>query len=103
MIQGFRTNINFSKLGYQYFKVDIYLKEYRQRNHIISYIKSDPHLMSINITTGLSHLELELYLINVNHLCNLMYTINNEFPNAIRNYKYFIFQNVHKYVFMPGI
>ena len=66
-------------------------------------MKSDPHLMSINVTTGLSHLELELYLKNVDHLCKIMNIINNKFPNAIRNYKYFIFQNVHKYVFMPGI
>ena len=103
VIQGFRANINLEKIGVQYFKVDIYLKEYKQRDCIINYVKSNPYLISINVTTGLSHLELEFHLKNVNHLCNLMNDINKKFPSAIRNYKYFIFQKVHKYVFMPGI
>ena len=55
VIQGFRANINLEKIGVQYFKVDIYLKEYKQRDCIINYVKSNPYLISINVTTGLSH------------------------------------------------
>ncbi len=101
VIQGFRANINTAKLGYQYFKVDIYLREYKQRKEIINYIKFNPHLMCINSTTGLSDLELEFHLENLPHLNHIMQDITNKFPNAVRNYKYSNAQKIHKLVWMP--
>lgn len=101
VIKAFRTNIEFSRLGYQYFKVDIYLRDYNQREKIIDYITSDPHLVSIDVTTGISHLELEFHLRNFPQLYQIMSDINRTFSHAIRNYKYFTFQKTHKYVFLP--
>ena len=101
IIQGFRVNIDYSKLGYQYFKTDIYLKDYSQRKKIISFIKTNPHLISINETTGVSHLELELHLKSLTHLHEVMNEIQTRFPLAVRNYKYFNFQKIHKYAFFP--
>jgi DNA-binding Lrp family transcriptional regulator len=101
IIRGFRVNIDFEKLGYHYFKADIYLKDYQQRRKIIQFITTNPHLISINETTGSSHLELELHLPSLSDLHNLMNDINKTFPNAMRNYKYFIFQKIHQYVFLP--
>lgn len=101
VIQGFRANIDTAKLGYQYFKVDIYLREYKQRKEIINYIKLNPHLMCINSTTGLSDLELEFHLENLPHLSYIMRDITNKFPNAVRNYKYSNAKKVHKLVWMP--
>jgi len=101
IIQGFRVNIDYSKLGYQYFKTDIYLKDYSQRKKIINFIKTNPHLISINETTGLSHLELELHLKSLTHLHEVMNEIQTRFPLAVRNYKYFNFQKIHKYTFFP--
>jgi DNA-binding Lrp family transcriptional regulator len=101
VIRSFRANIDYAKIGYHFFKADIYLKDYSARNKIINYITLDPHLISINETTGSSHLELEFHLPSLSHLHNLMNEINTTFPNAMRNYKYFNFQKVHKYVFLP--
>jgi len=101
IIQGFRVNIDYSKLGYQYFKTDIYLKDYIQRKKIINFIKTNPHLISINETTGVSHLELELHLKSLLHLNEVMNEIQTRFPLAVRNYKYFNFQKIHKYTFFP--
>jgi Lrp/AsnC family transcriptional regulator for asnA, asnC and gidA len=101
IIQGYRANIDIAKIGYQYFKIDIYLKDYHQRRKIINYVVTNPHLVSINETTGISHLELELHLKSITDLHNFMNDINIKFPNALRNYKYFIFQKTHKYLFLP--
>jgi Lrp/AsnC family leucine-responsive transcriptional regulator len=101
VIKAFRPNIDLSKIGYCYFKVDIYLKDYKQRSNIITYIKSNPHLFSIDVTTGLSHLELEFHLKDLTALHSLMDEMNKKFPLAIRNYNYFLFEEVHKYVFLP--
>ena len=101
IIQGFRTNIDFEKIGYQYFKVDVYLRDYKQRNKIINYIKNNPHLVAIDETTGVSHLELEFHLKSLNQLHDIMNDLNVKFPFALRNYKYFNIQKIHKYVFLP--
>lgn len=101
VIQGFRVNIDNAKLGYQYFKVDIYLREYKQRKKIIDYIKYNPYMTCINSTTGLSDLELEFYLEDLPHIKHIMQDLTEKFPNAVRNYKYFSIQKLRKLVWMP--
>ena len=100
VIKAFRANIDFSKLGYQYYKVDIYLRDYSQREKIIEYITSNPFLVSLDVTTGVSHLELEFHLRNFSQLHNIMSDINTTFPHAVRNYQHFTFQQIHKYTFL---
>ncbi len=101
IIKSFRANIDHTKLGYQYFKLDIYLKDYSQRDKIINYIKNNIHLFSIDFTTGSSHLELEFFVKDLSHLNEIMGEINNKFPGSMRNFKYFNFKEVHKYLFFP--
>lgn len=99
IIKGFRPDIDYSKLDYQYYKLDLYLKDYSQRNKIINYIRNNPYLYSIDVTTGVSHLELEFNVKNLEHLNSIMGKINDNFPGAMRNYQYLVFKDVHKYSF----
>lgn len=99
IIKSFRPDINYSKLGYQYYKLDLYLKDYSKRNKIISYIKNNPHLYAIDVTTGGSHLELEFHIKNLELLDNIIGGINRFFPGALRSYQYLIFKDIHKYSF----
>lgn len=101
IIRSFRVNIDYTKLGYLYFKVDIYLKDYSQRNKIIEYISTDPHIVSINETTGISHLEIEVIVPTLHQLHQIMNDLYQKFPYAMRNHKYFMFTHLHKYVFLP--
>lgn len=101
IIKSFRANIDHTKLGYQYFKLDIYLKDYSQRNKIINHIRNNIHLFSIDVTTGSSHLELEFFVKDLSHLNEIMGEINKKFPGSMRNFKYFNFKEVHKYLFFP--
>jgi len=101
VIQGFGACINIEKLGFQYFKVDIFLREHRQRKKITDYIKYNPYMMCINSTAGLSDLELEFYLGDLLHLQLIMQDIADKFPKAIRNYKYFNIQKTHKLIWIP--
>jgi len=101
IIKGFRANIDHTKLGYQYFKLDIYLKDYSQRNKIINHIRNNIYLFSIDVTTGSSHLEFEFFVKDLSHLNEIMGEINKKFPGSMRNFKYFNFKEVHKYLFFP--
>ena len=101
VIQGFRTNLDFTKLGYKHFKVDIYLMAYEKAGDITNYLLSNPHLVYIDYTAGFSDLELEFHLKDSDELHRIMDDVISRFPNTIKNYRYFIFSKIYKMRYMP--
>lgn len=101
VIQGFRVEIDYLKLGYQYFKVDIELKDHKKRKHIIDYVKSNPNLIIIDETAGYVDLELEFHLENLNQLLQIINDIKDKFPNTIQNYKHFYVIEIYKMNYIP--
>lgn len=103
VIQGYRVHIDYSKLGYQYFKVDIDLADYSKIKKIISYIKKNPYLVLIDRSVGFADLELEFYIKSYDHLNNIMADLINIFPDAIKNYKQFFISKIYKSQYIPEI
>ena len=103
VIQGFRTDIDFSKLGYQFFKADIYLKDYSKRQDIIKHVRTNPVVIRIDQSVGVSDLELEFHVRTLQEFHRIMQNIINEFPDAIKNYKYVYASKLHKMNYMPEI
>jgi Lrp/AsnC family transcriptional regulator for asnA, asnC and gidA len=101
VIQGFRVNLDISKLGYKWFKVDIDLRDYTKRDHIISYMKANPHLIIVDESAGVTDLEFEFHLKNLSQLHEIMEDINIKFPNVVKNYKYIYAVDVYKMHYMP--
>jgi DNA-binding Lrp family transcriptional regulator len=101
VIQGFRTDIDFGKLGYQFFKTDIDLKDYKQRGKIINYTKTNPNLVRIDKSVGISDLELEYHVQNLDQFHQIMKDLINKFPDAIKKYKYVYASKLHKMNYMP--
>ena len=101
VIQGFRVNLNILKLGYKWFKVDIDLRDYAKREHIINYIKSNPHLIIVDESAGVTDLEFEFHLKSLNQLHEIMGNISSKFPDVIKNYKYIYATDVYKMHYMP--
>ena len=101
VIQGFRVNLDISKLGFKWFKVDIDLRDYRQRDKIISFMKSNPYLIIVDESAGVTDLEFEFHLKSLNQLHQIMEEINIKFPNVVKNYKYIYAVEVYKMHYMP--
>ncbi len=101
VIQGFKTNIDFTILGYQFFKADIYLQDYKQRGNIINYVKTNPHLVRIDRSVGISDLELEFHVKSLNQFHEIMKDICNKFHNIIKQYKYVYASKLHYMNYMP--
>ena len=96
LIIQFDVKIDWSKLGYQYFKIDFYLKEFSKINQIINYIEKNPHLAYVDNTVGYADLELEFFLNNTNQLRQVVEDLSKSFPGAIKNYTYFTTIKAHK-------
>jgi len=101
VIQGFRADIDIGKLGYQFFKADIDLKDYKQRGKIINYAKTNPHLIRIDKSVGISDLELEYHVRSLEEFHQIMKDLINQFPDAIKKYRYVYASTLHKMNYMP--
>lgn len=101
VILRFHVTINWEIIGYKWFKVDLYLKDYNKIHQIIKYLETNPHLSYIDKTFGYADLELELIVKNVDQLKQIIEDLSSKFPKMIRSYTYFSVAKSHKWVDMP--
>ena len=101
LIQSFRTAVNLQELGFKQFKVNIQLRDFSKRMHIIKHLENSPLLYYFSASLGLCDLELELIVRDANHLLDIMDNISDEFPDAIRNYDYYSEVINYKETFLP--
>jgi Lrp/AsnC family leucine-responsive transcriptional regulator len=101
VILKFHLTIDWELIGYKWFKVDLYLKDYNKIYQIMQFIEANPHLAYIDKTFGYADLELELIVENVEQLKQIIEGISNKFPKMIRSYIYFSVSKSHKWIEMP--
>lgn len=101
VIKGFRVNIDFSKFGYRYFKVDINLRDRSRINEITKFIIKNPHVRFQDFSLGYVDLEFELYLKSIDQLHEFMEEISIRFPESIKDYSYYTIINQIKYSLFP--
>ena len=101
IIKGYGITFDLAKLGYNIFKLNIYLRSYKVRRDIIGHVSRHPGLVCIDDTAFESHLELEFHLEHISQLYEIMEDISASFPNAVKNYTYYNVVDVHKYQWMP--
>ena len=101
VIQGFRVSIDYSKLGYRFFKVNIDLNDYNDRSRMITYIKYNPNLIMIDKSIGYYDLELDLWVENLNRFHDIMDDLTIKFPKSIKNYTYVHDVKLHKLLYIP--
>jgi Lrp/AsnC family transcriptional regulator for asnA, asnC and gidA len=89
IIIAYRLQIDFSKIGYYNFKVDIELNQFDKVDSILNYIKSNPNFEYMCKTIGYVDLEIGFFLNNSYQLNQIMEDLSSKFPDAIKNYTYF--------------
>jgi Lrp/AsnC family transcriptional regulator for asnA, asnC and gidA len=101
VIQAYRVSIDYSKLGYQFFKVNIDLNNYNDRERMIGYIRQNPHLTMIDKSIGYHDLELDFWLKNLNQFHRIMDDLTIRFPGVIKNFNYVHNPYKHKMLYIP--
>ncbi len=90
IIKSFTYIFQSSKLiGVNWYKVFIFLRDYKKTEKIIEYIKNNKHLSSIDKVLGYDDLELQFFFKDTSQLHQTMEDLSAKFPNAIKYYKYF--------------
>jgi len=101
VIQAFRVNLDLSKLGLQHFKVDIYLKEHKQKKAIWNFLKEKPYFEYLNVSVGWCDLEPEFVVKNVEELDQVFNDISSNFPDAIKKLNFWITEESYKERWLP--
>ena len=89
IIIAYRLQIDFSKIGYYTYKVDIELNQFDKIDNILKYIISNPNFEFICKTICYVDLEIAFLLNNSIQLNQIMEDLSSKFPGAIKNYTYF--------------
>jgi Lrp/AsnC family transcriptional regulator for asnA, asnC and gidA len=97
VIVKYLVNIDWPKIGYQWYKADIVLKDPEKMQKIVDYIENNPNLIIRITSLGYVDLELTFCLNSANQLHQIFEDLSSKFPGAIKNYKYFSSTKIHKW------
>jgi DNA-binding Lrp family transcriptional regulator len=104
IIQKFTIIIDWEKIGYQSYIVEINLKNYNKKYEIMEYVRHNPNLWFIMSSIGHSiDLEFEFLLENITQLHEIIKDLSTNFPDSIKNFRYFILKKIHKMGSIPEI
>ena len=95
--------VDYPKIGYKRYKVDIALKDIGKAPEIIKLIEKNPNLINHIKSIGYKDLELVFVLKNADQLHQIMRDLSKKFPDSIKNYIYFSATQTHKYQWFPEL
>ena len=96
IIKGFKVKIDWPKIGYYMYKLDIDLKQSKGFKKIIKYVEANPNLNWFCKSIGYVDLEFGFFLNNSHQLHLIMEDLSKKFPDTIKSYTYFCSIKTHK-------
>ena len=103
VINGYRINIDYLKLGYQLFNVHYNLKNYDKIHQILSHLKRNPHLISASEVIDSCDISLNYHIKDFKDLHIIIKDTYNKFPNDIKNHMTNSFPEIYKQDYNPKI
>jgi len=103
VINAFRVHIDLQKFNLYKYKLEIYLRNHKQRNGIWDYLKQKSYCDTLDVAVGWCDLEFELIIENVGKLDQIQEELFKKFPNAIRKQTFWIVDEYHKERWLPEL
>ena len=102
VIRGYVTFLDTKKIGYNFFKLCIYLKNYENKiDSFIRYCLEQPNVLHVIESFGSWELELEIETQNIEQFYALTHEIRNRFPDIIKKTESVIISEELKLDFLP--
>ena len=100
VIQGYRVNINISKIGYEYFKVNIILNDFEDYEKLFGFAYAHPNIIYYDKTLSDYDFEIDVEIENSKKLLELLAEIKSNFQ--IRTIEILSFKEYYKLELVPG-
>lgn len=101
IIQGFRAMINVQKLGFEFYKAEIRLSNYKNIKQIMQYCHQHPNIYQVDKTIGGETLEIEFHVKALNEMIKIIEDIEQLNPKTIESYDYITVTKEEKMVYLP--
>jgi Lrp/AsnC family transcriptional regulator, leucine-responsive regulatory protein len=101
IIAGYRVSIDFSKLGYEYYRVNMELDDVKIINKLISFCQAHPNVVKVIKTISEFDFEFDMEIANFDQFQEIINEMKKQFPGTIRDYKYFRLVKHYKRVYLP--
>jgi len=101
VIQGYRALIDFTKLGYEYYKVDMYLEDVSKIKELESFCHTHPNIVYIDRTLGAGDIEFDFEVENLVRFMKIIEEIKEKFKKSIRNFEFFSVLKIYKTLYFP--
>ncbi len=101
VINKYTINVDWSKIGYRWFHLQIALNDIDKKNEIMNFIQKNPHL--IRILKGVLYrvdIHCTYLLKNVEQLRTIIEGITAAFPEYIADYHFYSTYKIHKFHYM---
>jgi len=103
IILGFRVALDYSKLGYHFYTVNLEIKDFSKIKQIVKYFESNPNLVGQIMVLGQMDLEFLFFLKNIEELEDIMNGLSSRFPQVIKEYTYSGHTHTYKFQYLPDI
>jgi len=100
IIQGYRVIFDFSLIGYNYYKVDLTLKEMSRLKELKSFAHAHPNILYIDETIAGSDFEFDLEVENKEKFMEIIEELRTKFPE-IRTWSYLTLRRYNKLLYFP--
>ena len=101
VIVGYKAEIDFRKIGYSFFKVDLVLEDYSIVPQLAEYLRMNPNVIFRDVTIGGSDFEFDCELGSVQELYQLIEDLKQKFPKKVREYSYYKAIGDYQYNYFP--
>lgn len=101
VIVAYKLLLDTSKLGYEYYKVDMELEDIDIIPGLNQFMSQHPNIIYRDIAVGGSDFEFDCELPSQKEFYQLMDEIKSLFPKKIRSYSYYKAIKIYKYSYFP--
>jgi len=101
VIVAYKSLLDYNKLGYEYYKIDMTLEDINIIPALGEYIKQHPNILYRDVAVGGSDFEFDCELKGQEDFYKMMNEIKNLFPKKIRSFLYFRALKIYKYSYFP--
>lgn len=101
VIRAYRVNINLQHFHLYKYKLEIYLRDHKQRKAIWEYVKQKSYCDTLDVSVGWCDLEFELIIKSIDELTQIQEDLFTKFPKAIKKQSFWIVDEYHRERWLP--
>ena len=101
IICGYKLGLDLTKVGYDNYRIDIYLTTSSRNKELHEFFKYHQNIYQVHYTIGGADIEIELFVNGLQNLINIMNEIKTRFSDVVDYMDYFSYSSIIRMNYVP--